>query len=159
MKETIAVLFGGQSSEHVVSCMSAVNVIDQIDKEKYNVLLIGITEDGRWILTKSAEEIRSGVWRKGTLTAVLSPDASKKCVVISKRSDTAEDLLRDDDIAEALAGAGVRQSAGLFGCEVPVDVVFPARAVRRGRNRPGTSGTGPHSLCGLRCAGKRCLHG
>ena len=44
MKETIAVLFGGQSSEHVVSCMSAANVIDQIDKDKYDLLLIGITE-------------------------------------------------------------------------------------------------------------------
>ena len=46
MKETIAVLFGGQSSEHVVSCMSAANVIDQIDKDKYDLLLIGITEEG-----------------------------------------------------------------------------------------------------------------
>ena len=33
MKETIAVLFGGQSSEHVVSCMSAVNVIEHIDRK------------------------------------------------------------------------------------------------------------------------------
>ena len=49
MKETIAVLFGGQSSEHVVSCMSAVNVIEHIDREKYEVLLIGITEQGRWL--------------------------------------------------------------------------------------------------------------
>ena len=53
MKETIAVLFGGQSSEHVVSCMSAANVIDQIDKDKYDLLLIGITEEGEWILTPS----------------------------------------------------------------------------------------------------------
>ena len=33
-KKKIAVLFGGQSSEHVVSCVSAANVIDQRDKEK-----------------------------------------------------------------------------------------------------------------------------
>lgn len=46
MKKTAAVIFGGQSSEHVVSCMSAVNVISQIDREKYNLLLIGITEGG-----------------------------------------------------------------------------------------------------------------
>lgn len=83
MKETIAVLFGGQSSEHIVSCMSAANVIDQIDKEKYNLLLLGITEEGRWLLTKSVEEIRSGAWRDGKVTAVLSPDASKKCVTVS----------------------------------------------------------------------------
>ena len=35
-KKKIAVLFGGQSSEHVVSCVSAANVIDQINKEKYD---------------------------------------------------------------------------------------------------------------------------
>ena len=34
-KKTIAVLFGGQSSEHIVSCMSAVNVIDQIDTLRF----------------------------------------------------------------------------------------------------------------------------
>ena len=43
MKETIAVLFGGQSSEHEVSCMSVLNIIEQIDKEAYDLLLIGIT--------------------------------------------------------------------------------------------------------------------
>ncbi len=83
MKETIAVLFGGQSSEHVVSCMSAANVIDQIDQEKYDLLLLGITEEGRWLLTKSVDDIRSGAWRDGKVTAVLSPDASKKCVVVN----------------------------------------------------------------------------
>ena len=69
MKETIAVLFGGQSSEHVVSCMSAANVIDQIDKDKYDLLLIGITEEGEWILTPSVEEIRNDTWE----TAGLMP--------------------------------------------------------------------------------------
>ena len=48
-KKKIAVLFGGQSSEHVVSCVSAANVIDQINKEKYDLLLIGITEEGHWV--------------------------------------------------------------------------------------------------------------
>ena len=43
-KKKIAVLFGGQSSEHVVSCMSAANVIEQIDTLKYDMVLIGITE-------------------------------------------------------------------------------------------------------------------
>ena len=45
----LAVIFGGQSSEHEVSCMSAVNIIEQIDKEKYQVLLIGITKEGHWL--------------------------------------------------------------------------------------------------------------
>ena len=45
-KQTIAVLFGGQSSEHEVSCMSAANVIDQIDRAKYDLILVGITQQG-----------------------------------------------------------------------------------------------------------------
>ena len=44
-KKTVAVLFGGQSSEHVVSCMSAANIVEQIDTDTYNLLLIGITEE------------------------------------------------------------------------------------------------------------------
>ncbi len=90
MKETIAVLFGGQSSEHVVSCMSAANVIDQIDKDRYNVILIGITEEGRWILTPSVEDIRSGAWREGADSAVISPDATKKCVLVTRGGQTEE---------------------------------------------------------------------
>ena len=58
-RKTAAVIFGGQSSEHEVSCMSAANVIDRINKEKYDLLLIGITLDGHWIKTESVEEIRS----------------------------------------------------------------------------------------------------
>ncbi len=90
MKETLVVLFGGQSSEHVVSCMSAANVIDQIDKEKYDLLLIGITEEGQWILTPSVDEIRNDTWRSGKTHAVLSPDATKKCVIISEGETTRE---------------------------------------------------------------------
>lgn len=98
MKETIAVLFGGQSSEHIVSCMSAANVIDHIDKEKYNLLLIGITEEGHWLRADSVEDIRSEAWRKGTVEAVLSPDATEQCVLV-------------------MDGNGVEK--------VKVDVVFP----------------------------------
>ena len=44
-KKTVAVLFGGQSSEHEVSCMSAANVIQAIPEEKYETVLIGITKE------------------------------------------------------------------------------------------------------------------
>ena len=47
MKTKVLVLFGGQSSEHIVSCMSAVNVINHIDRSRYEVLIIGITEEGK----------------------------------------------------------------------------------------------------------------
>ena len=49
-KKNITILFGGQSTEHKVSCKSAKTVIDGIRAEKYDVRLIGITEDGGWYL-------------------------------------------------------------------------------------------------------------
>ena len=82
-RKTAVVLFGGQSSEHVVSCMSVINVINHMNREKYDLLLIGITEDGRWIKVDSAEDIESGRWRDGTTGAVISPDATKQCVILT----------------------------------------------------------------------------
>ena len=85
-KETIAVLFGGQSSEHEVSCMSAANVIDQIDRSKYDLILVGITQKGHWVKADSVEDIRSGKWRESRVGATLSPDASEKCLIIHESS-------------------------------------------------------------------------
>ena len=82
MKINVLVLFGGQSSEHEVSCRSAVNVIRSIDTEKYSPVLVGITRDGRWLLTESTEDIVTGVWADGKLRAVLSPDADEKALLI-----------------------------------------------------------------------------
>lgn len=82
MKKKILVIFGGQSSEHVVSCMSAVNVINNIDKNTYEVLIVGITEEGRWLLVDSVESIRDESWREGGVHAVLSPDATERCVIV-----------------------------------------------------------------------------
>lgn len=84
-RKTIAILFGGQSSEHEVSCMSAANVIDQIDREKYELLLIGITKEGHWVKTESVADIRSGEWSESKTGAVLSPDATDQCVIIHEK--------------------------------------------------------------------------
>lgn len=51
-KIRVAVLFGGKSAEHEVSLQSAKNVIDAIDREKYEVVLIGIDHDGKWYLNE-----------------------------------------------------------------------------------------------------------
>lgn len=48
-KLTIAVLFGGRSGEHDVSLQSAASVIEAMDKEKYNIVPVGITEEGLWL--------------------------------------------------------------------------------------------------------------
>jgi len=81
-KLKIAVLFGGQSSEHEISCISAVTVIQNIDRNRYDLLLIGITKEGCWVLTESVEAIRNGRWKEGTTGAVLSPDASVHGVLL-----------------------------------------------------------------------------
>ena len=85
-KQTIAVLFGGQSSEHEVSCMSAANVIDQIDRAKYDLILVGITQQGHWVKVNSVDDIRSGGWRESRVGAALSPDAAEKCLIIHESS-------------------------------------------------------------------------
>ncbi|MCI8658939.1 MAG: D-alanine--D-alanine ligase [Lachnospiraceae bacterium] len=86
-KKTIAVIFGGQSSEHIVSCMSAANVIDQIDTLRYEPLLIGITEAGHWLYAASSKDIRSGAWKESQVEAVISPDATKKCVILTENGE------------------------------------------------------------------------
>lgn len=49
-KIRVGILFGGKSAEHEVSLQSAKNVVDAIDKDKYEVSLIGIDKAGRWLL-------------------------------------------------------------------------------------------------------------
>lgn len=92
MKETVVVLFGGQSSEHVVSCMSAVNVIEQIDREEYELVILGITQEGRWLLVDSIEDIRNDTWRESTVRAVISPDATDQCVVVFREGTSGEKI-------------------------------------------------------------------
>ena len=50
-KVRVAVVFGGRSTEHAVSCASAGLVLSAIDRDRYEVLPIGIATDGRWVLT------------------------------------------------------------------------------------------------------------
>ena len=47
-KKRIAVIFGGCSSEYLISLSSGYAVLANMDKEKYEIIPIGITEDGRW---------------------------------------------------------------------------------------------------------------
>jgi len=53
-------LFGGRSGEHEVSLLSAASVLNAIDKEKYEVVPIGITKDGRWLTAEHAENLLTG---------------------------------------------------------------------------------------------------
>jgi D-alanine-D-alanine ligase len=59
-KLRVGVLFGGRSGEHEVSLLSAASVLDAIDQEKYEVVPIGITKDGRWLTAEHAENLLTG---------------------------------------------------------------------------------------------------
>jgi len=54
-KTTVGILFGGKSAEHEVSLQSAKNVIDALDKDKYDIVLIGLDKSGRWLLNDTSE--------------------------------------------------------------------------------------------------------
>src|ERR1700751_4598527 len=59
-KLRVGILFGGRSGEHEVSLLSAASVLNAIDKEKYEVVPIGITKDGRWLTAEHAENLLTG---------------------------------------------------------------------------------------------------
>ena len=59
-------IFGGQSSEHDVSCVSAANVIDGLREDKYDIYRIGITKEGKWLFVEDTDSIRDGSWVEGT---------------------------------------------------------------------------------------------
>jgi D-alanine-D-alanine ligase len=59
-KIRVGVLFGGRSGEHEVSLLSAASVLNAIDKDKYEVVPIGITKDGRWLTAEHAENLLTG---------------------------------------------------------------------------------------------------
>jgi D-alanine-D-alanine ligase len=65
-KLRVGILFGGRSGEHEVSLLSAASVFNAIDKEKYDVVPIGITKDGRWLTAEHAQDLLQG-------TIVLEP--------------------------------------------------------------------------------------
>ena len=63
-KLNVCILFGGMSPEHEVSLRSAESVLNNIDKEKYNVYPVGITKDGDWVLFKGEDYamLPAGTW-------------------------------------------------------------------------------------------------
>lgn len=87
-RKTILIVFGGRSPEHDVSLISASSVIRNIDKEKYNILKLGITKKGAWLLTDADEdEIKSGKWVDNitNVPAFLSPDtAANRLITLSR---------------------------------------------------------------------------
>ncbi len=55
-KIRVAVVFGGQGPEHAISCMGAGTVLAFLDRDRYEVVPVGILPDGRWVLTRDEPE-------------------------------------------------------------------------------------------------------
>jgi len=53
----LVVLFGGRSAEHEVSCTSAVSVLQSLDPDRYDVVPVGVTREGRWVLAEEAAKV------------------------------------------------------------------------------------------------------
>jgi D-alanine-D-alanine ligase len=102
-KLNVALLFGGPSSEHEISCATAAGVMGAIDRSKYNLIPVGITKAGDWIVGEDNAE--KWALRKGVLASVAPNGTSVQ--------------FGDDRELFAIDSNGVRTSLGV------IDVVFP----------------------------------
>lgn len=80
-RATVAVLFGGRSGEHEVSVASARGVLANLGQGRYNILRIGITKDGRWVILDEAEMAASQV--TGGRPVILPPDHGRGVLLVA----------------------------------------------------------------------------
>jgi D-alanine-D-alanine ligase len=82
----VGLIFGGRSSEHSVSLMSAEGVMAAINRDKYEVVPIGITQEGRWIVTNDPMRLlASGSTQDIPPSGLLAEAASHELVVLEER--------------------------------------------------------------------------
>jgi D-alanine-D-alanine ligase len=120
-KLRVGILFGGRSGEHEVSLLSAASVLKAINKEKYEVVPIGITKEGRWLTESHAERLLGGKGQaSGRPLRAGDPDTTPGAVLLAK--------------GEAVIVPPVPQPHGLMPFEsapaaaqkgIAVDVIFP----------------------------------
>src|SRR5579871_974841 len=122
-KLRVGILFGGRSGEHEVSLLSAASVLKAINKNKYDVVPIGITKEGRWLTESHAERLLQGGNAAEESSRQLragDPQTTPGAVLLAK--------------GEAVIVPPVPQAHGLVPFESPasstqkgidVDVIFP----------------------------------
>ena len=104
-KKKVVLLFGGKSSEHSISCATAAGVLGAIDRNKYEVIPVGITKQG--VFVPAADDAAKWALRKGQLATVEDEGARIEFAMDGSRQVTRIDM------------DGTRSSLG------SVDVVFP----------------------------------
>jgi D-alanine-D-alanine ligase len=106
----VAVVFGGRSTEHAISCLSAGSVLAALDRDRYDVLPIGITADGRWVLAPddpAALGIAGGVLPQvdpGGAALVLAGDPTVKGLVVLDGASSPPELGSVDVVFPLLHG-------------------------------------------------------
>lgn len=81
-KLNLAIIFGGRSGEHEVSLRSAKQVMDALDKEKYNIIPIAITKKGQWLIGNKGEEYMRLTLPQATREDGVSQEQSQSLVTI-----------------------------------------------------------------------------
>ena len=140
-KMSVVVLFGGMSSEHEVSRVSAGTFVDQLDCQRYELLTIGITKEGRWLYTEAdSAQMADGSWEElpGNMPCVISPDRADHGMILFTPSGQVEKL-HVDVVIPALHGLwgedgtvqGLLELAGIpyVGCGVLASAVCMDKAV------------------------------
>jgi D-alanine-D-alanine ligase len=126
-KLRVGILFGGRSGEHEVSLLSAASVLKAIDKEKYDVVPIGITKDGRWLTAEHAENLLQGklMLEPRTLRAG-DPETTSSAAVLARGESVVvppEPMRRQSGLVPFQSdGATLRRASDRA---INVDVIFP----------------------------------
>jgi len=99
-KPRVAVVFGGRSSEHAISCVTAGSVLRALDTERYDVVPIGITQDGRWVL-ESDDPSRLAIGDGGKLPEV---DGTRALVTLTQQEQASELVVHEPGAVPRLLG-------------------------------------------------------
>lgn len=139
-KKNILIVFGGKSSEHEVSRSSAFSIINNINKEIYNIYTLGITKEGEWILfSGDYENIADGSWQNhpDNKKAFITPD--KKVSGLLVITNEGFEILNIDAIIPVLHGKNGEDGTiqGLFelseipyvGCDVLSSAICMDKAI------------------------------
>jgi D-alanine-D-alanine ligase len=106
----VAVVFGGQSTEHTVSCVSAASVLANLDPERFEILPVGITQEGSWVLgpadpaTLAIDGRTLPTITSGT-ALTLPADPTSASLVVLERGREGEILSAVDVVFPVLHGA------------------------------------------------------
>jgi D-alanine-D-alanine ligase len=106
----VAVVFGGRSAEHAISCVSAGSVMAALDPERYEVVPVGIARDGRWVLPDAGQRlaITDGQLPEvtgGTAVSLVGDPAGRGLAVLEATAAIGPALTEVDVVFPVLHGA------------------------------------------------------